>query len=763
VELERFNSFTEQLFGEASLGAFGEISAIHRLVNGVWLDANGATVTDMSKIENFNRTLQDNHHWRKPHDKQAYFAIEGFKAVVTFTCDTPSRIHTRNKIQAVLDTALKHSSDEFDANHDPLTGLLNSRSIDAILKRIAHPPASQKSADEPKILPACGLITLDLDYFKQVNDSYGHEYGDIVLRCFAQRLSKTISRLSRAYPNVRLYSGRVGGEEFVVIFDGIISAEVAANIAEEIRVSVSDAILPSEDEWHNIVAKENRPVLSLPHAAERKVTVSVGVSSLISSANRSEAGIVELRREADEALHRAKAGGRNTVRAFQDIRDKYGSVLEHHPATNIITIDIGSHLGVRVGNEFLVYHPDFTGQKPFMYSDGRTKKRLGTYPKLSFGRLIVIDVQPEIAFTKVAEHSLNSFPVGSTLEYIPLGSITHLISADRNLGETRGFALASLDTLQSLIDKANPDKLSVITFRLDNVPSLERAHGVVFINHALAQLFEAIQEVMGRTTTIGQILSDTLAVVARTQIDPIKTAMDVLMNAVARCNEVARFGAGIFSRLVETKPIDGDKSEFKVRRALDFARYAVLPAARESGASVENFTARTAEKVVRAQNDANKFREARADYAAFKDLGVVYWELENQLGLLELYEYKFETAVVAFKRASELNPTNTIARGNIAFSQFLAGDKLGAHAIFSDLRSKDVKLPPVYFAPEALAAFAQLENDPASITRESIETLLTTAKEKGSDISMYGVNDSDIDAAIAKLTIKVSKSDDVVT
>ena len=201
-----------------------------------------------------------------------------------------------------------------------------------------------------------------------------------------------------------LVVARVGGEEFLVLISGSVAASEIESIAEELRQTISATALPDDSEWASrpgFVSSSVQP----PHVTERKVTISIGISSSISlkQPTDEQRASEQLRGQADTALYRAKAGGRNVVRSFADILAKHGTVLEHHAQTDVVAIDIGAQVGVSVGQEFVVYHPDFVGERPFIFSDGRTKRKLGGYPRHPCGRIVAFNVQNEISFCRVVE------------------------------------------------------------------------------------------------------------------------------------------------------------------------------------------------------------------------------------------------------------------------------------------------------------------------------------------------------------------------
>ena len=124
------------------------------------------------------------------------------------------------------------------------------------------------------------LAMVDLDHFKQVNDTYGHDAGDIVLCETAARMSSVL----RPYDSI----GRYGGEEFLVVFPKCEVAD-AATIAERIRCSISCATVRTQTE-------------------EILVTASIGIAEV-----RHSPDTTAVIREADDALFQAKQKGRDRV------------------------------------------------------------------------------------------------------------------------------------------------------------------------------------------------------------------------------------------------------------------------------------------------------------------------------------------------------------------------------------------------------------------------------------------------------------------
>ncbi|MBY5810221.1 PleD family two-component system response regulator [Rhizobium leguminosarum] len=158
---------------------------------------------------------------------------------------------------------------------DPLTGLYNRRYLDNHLNVLFNRSMARGR-------PLSVLIT-DIDRFKHVNDTYGHDGGDEVLREFSSRVRSTIRGADLAC--------RYGGEEFVVVMPDT-SPEIAAAVAERLRAAI-----------------ENAPFM-LKHSGEAlNVTASFGIASRIASVLTPD----QLMKQADLALYEAKNTGRNRV------------------------------------------------------------------------------------------------------------------------------------------------------------------------------------------------------------------------------------------------------------------------------------------------------------------------------------------------------------------------------------------------------------------------------------------------------------------
>jgi diguanylate cyclase (GGDEF)-like protein len=160
---------------------------------------------------------------------------------------------------------------ELRAATDSLTGLPNSRAVRDTVKRMA---AQAGRTAEP-----LAAALLDLDHFKQINDTYGHGRGDDVLAAVGAVLREGLRESD--------FIGRMGGEEFVMLLPATDLAG-AVEAAEKIRKAVAALEIPG---------------------VERAITISIGIAVIPEHAGDAD-GVL---RAADRALYAAKEGGRNRV------------------------------------------------------------------------------------------------------------------------------------------------------------------------------------------------------------------------------------------------------------------------------------------------------------------------------------------------------------------------------------------------------------------------------------------------------------------
>ena len=157
---------------------------------------------------------------------------------------------------------------------DPLTGIYNRRYASQHMLRVM-----ERARDTDGVF---AVMMIDLDKFKSINDRFGHDAGDAVLKEFSRRLQENIRGVDLV--------ARFGGEEFFVAMPDVDQGAAAA-AAERIRRAIEGAPVP------------------LPGGGEVEVTVSIGVAIAAAADTDPEAII----KRADCALYRSKEAGRNRV------------------------------------------------------------------------------------------------------------------------------------------------------------------------------------------------------------------------------------------------------------------------------------------------------------------------------------------------------------------------------------------------------------------------------------------------------------------
>ncbi len=229
----------------------------------------------MDVTKNLRRTVRAGQTWRgELHNRS--------KNRSSYWTDTTIFPKYNDKNNITSYTAIYHDSTDKKRIErlsltDVLTGLHNRRSFNETLDK-----ELSRAMRDKKML---GFAMLDIDYFKQYNDHYGHQKGDEVLRAIGQTLKQTLGRSSD-------FCYRLGGEEFGVIFSNL-SATESLDFTEIIRKSI-----------------ENIAIEHLWGCKGNVVTASFGLLSITPAPGITVDTIYQ---KADQALYQAKEGGRNRV------------------------------------------------------------------------------------------------------------------------------------------------------------------------------------------------------------------------------------------------------------------------------------------------------------------------------------------------------------------------------------------------------------------------------------------------------------------
>lgn len=187
------------------------------------------------------------------------------------------------------------------AYRDELTGLNSRRSFNDALLRLKPPYA---------------IAAVDIDHFKSINDTYGHDTGDQVLRLVASRLARIGT--GEAF--------RVGGEEFTILFPGKLAKDVGEQL-ELLRMDIESSSfrirtgeerrkVPRQTDAERRAGNPPKPAIATRAATQEiSVTVSIGVAE-----SQLKLRTEEVIQQADKALYRAKKGGRNRIELATVVR-----------------------------------------------------------------------------------------------------------------------------------------------------------------------------------------------------------------------------------------------------------------------------------------------------------------------------------------------------------------------------------------------------------------------------------------------------------
>lgn len=209
----------------------------------------------------------------EPATRALELMVELTRTMIDKTQDAERRLSEMGSQMVALQDNLAEA--QAVAESDPLTGLANRR---AFQSRLARAMAQSEAEGTPLTVAFC-----DIDHFKSINDNHGHDTGDRILKMVADALVEGAGEDA--------FVGRFGGEEFLILFDGIMARRAAMRV-DEIRDELSG---------RHLVSKTTGDSLGT-------VTFSAGIAQL----QRGE-GEGEMLRRADEALYAAKNGGRNRV------------------------------------------------------------------------------------------------------------------------------------------------------------------------------------------------------------------------------------------------------------------------------------------------------------------------------------------------------------------------------------------------------------------------------------------------------------------
>ncbi|GAA6134601.1 hypothetical protein NBRC116188_13900 [Oceaniserpentilla sp. 4NH20-0058] len=390
TETARLYSSEEKFRQLATLSPVGifQIDLKHQItyVNSRWIEITGIneSLTSLEywlsriRSEDRRRTLKA---WSALIQSHQEFVVEvGFEkhGEITWTIIEASVLHdgkgdVYGYMGAISDiTDLKNAQLQMEnlAFYDPLTGLSNRRLFqDRLIKAVAESKRRRTFV---------ALLFLDLDQFKRINDSLGHDAGDQLLVETANRLRENVRETDTV--------SRIGGDEFTVLLSDVDSTHGVRHIADKVLKALSQPI-----------TLKNQPIIN---------TVSIGITMAPTDASDAN----KLMRNADMAMYRAKAMGRNNFQFFsEDMNNEMMGYLE---------IEKDLRHAVNNDEEFVVYYQPKIDLLSYKFIG--VEALLRWKPK---GK----DMIPPDRFIPVAEESGLIIPIGKFVFRKSLLQVKHLM------------------------------------------------------------------------------------------------------------------------------------------------------------------------------------------------------------------------------------------------------------------------------------------------------------------------------------------------
>jgi diguanylate cyclase (GGDEF)-like protein len=782
-------------------------TAVHRLMDGRWIDIETGEPAEEAQAQRLSLCLRE---------QQYYLYHPGAVVHVPLTAEGIEAVTSLQMVQAPTDSLAKALSElaaerardalnAYGARYDNLVHLLNRDALQAEIvgalrglldKTLSLVPVSIDDPGPPDESPkrfdamdapwTVALFAMDIDKFKQINDTFGHIYGDNVLICVGRRLKDLCASFREEFAGRATFAAaRPSGEEFFIVVQGHIEAGRLDSLARRVCERFSGDSLPNDTEVAMLAERDPAISRSLPKVVDRSVTISLGIAGLaaISPHERDHLEQIanDLKDKADAAMYRAKADGRNTWRHFHEIREKHGKVLEHRMEPEIVVVDIGSQVGVDVSQEYVVYHPEFTGDFMVTQKTDRSLRPLGRYPRIPSGRIVVTHVDKEIAFARPApghSRAVSQFVPGSLLHAVAGGGGDGALIDARAAAVARGDPLAaeeaeggrdepaalwddedidaptmSLSELSAWVASTVAQRpMMACAIRPIGLETIIKERGKAVVRQAVATLATAVREMFPGDTEVA-VLRPSQVVFATAPLQPpapgtnardntgdISRAGDIsrLVAAVeAHTGEIVRFVAGWASG--PRRVAKGGKdvaAGLDYSHLVDFAQCAVA-AALSKGVKIKEFEDGDAAVVLTELRRDRRHALAVRAYYDFRSFGIRSAALET-LAAQCAYEAtppNYDEAMSAIGRAVEMTPGNAglhAFRGMIAVA---AGDRTAAAESFDRATGLGYKPPTVMMPAYALACYYSYQQGHLKMARYDLYELLSKVSRQ--EVSPY--------------------------
>ncbi|MEJ3576508.1 GGDEF domain-containing protein [Pseudomonas fragi] len=718
-----------------------------------WINISNASPADSRITNSLDRSKSESIFYHTANSPTVWFYISDANATVSLTFAKSPQIHKKRKFRARIEKIHESASNAYKVSHHPLTHLLAKDAFRETLlsatQEISKLPSSYIEAQESKHPRKLAVMALDIDYFKQVNDTWGHLYGDQVLKIFGKRLEDTAQKITlETHYGPSIYVGHPSGEEFLILISANATKEQFEIWADNFRSSISEEVLPTQKEWDWLAESSDTKALNLPQTQDRTITTSIGIAlhNHSSSSDSTLDPSAVLLDRADTALYRAKAAGRNQAIFYDEILSSCGRVIEQDSNTGVIAIDIGSNVGVSIGQEFKVFNPKFSGHRKFLVNDGRTTRTLGTYPRVESARIIVFDCQPEISFASIdsIDNTNINLESGSTLEAIPAGSIGHLLPhSSRYFPAINEYLRAGgSEAIQDFVKtNSKTNKPYALVVRFTREPEYLRKYGTAALNNALARLYRSAQTAFQSSRSIEVLDRSSICVVGTDKSYDNEAANNFVDHLADELPELGVIG-GVFCNedliLFSKKNITLEPAN-----TIELARFAASEFGRDSKLKVRHFNPETPNQVLNALREARSFEIAYTDFERLISLGVKLADVYNLGGLISSSLGHRPKALKHYQTAVKISPDNYIYKTNFGTAAYVLSEiELGLETL-NTLSDEEIEKSRTihsygFIAYTALLATAKLTNSPA-YNHSRFITMAPLALELP-DISEYALN-----------------------
>jgi diguanylate cyclase (GGDEF)-like protein len=225
MKLEKLRLLNNEIIDEMSLE--GVLVGVYYLYDDTWFELDNDLQPNKQVRANLEKCYIRREIFRPVKSKTAWFVCQGIDCIVSLTFQNNVQSRTLEVFNTRLNKATQRAINSYKVSYNQLTQLLARDSFrEKLVLKIqgAHelPLSGEIQEDgQDRIL---AVLALDIDHFKQINDTYGHLYGDQVLKTFAIRLEQCAKKIKND-KDVEIHIGHPSGEEFLISICGSYSKE----------------------------------------------------------------------------------------------------------------------------------------------------------------------------------------------------------------------------------------------------------------------------------------------------------------------------------------------------------------------------------------------------------------------------------------------------------------------------------------------------------------------------------------------------------